>query len=78
MAVGLEVRVPFCDHTLLEYVWKVLGLIPIAPVGTNLADALFVAFGAFPLLCLTFGLLGAGLGARRTHPPTPAAPRPRT
>lgn len=23
MAVGLEVRVPFCDHTLLEYVWNV-------------------------------------------------------
>ncbi|MGW5052685.1 asparagine synthase (glutamine-hydrolyzing) [Actinokineospora sp. NPDC004072] len=23
MAVGLEVRVPFCDHRLLEYVWNV-------------------------------------------------------
>ncbi|MEN8656121.1 asparagine synthase (glutamine-hydrolyzing) [Streptomyces sp. 21So2-11] len=23
MAVGLEVRVPFCDHKLLEYVWNV-------------------------------------------------------
>jgi asparagine synthase (glutamine-hydrolysing) len=23
MAVGLEVRVPFCDHVLLEYVWNV-------------------------------------------------------
>ncbi|GHH43332.1 asparagine synthase (glutamine-hydrolyzing) [Lentzea cavernae] len=23
MALGLEVRVPFCDHTLLEYVWNV-------------------------------------------------------
>ncbi|MEK8146026.1 asparagine synthase C-terminal domain-containing protein [Streptomyces sp. M10(2022)] len=23
MAVGLEVRVPFCDHQLLEYVWNV-------------------------------------------------------
>jgi asparagine synthase (glutamine-hydrolysing) len=23
MAVGLEVRVPFCDHELLEYVWNV-------------------------------------------------------
>ncbi|MEE1740441.1 asparagine synthase (glutamine-hydrolyzing) [Streptomyces sp. BE147] len=23
MAVALEVRVPFCDHTLLEYVWNV-------------------------------------------------------
>ncbi|MFD8751879.1 asparagine synthase (glutamine-hydrolyzing) [Kitasatospora sp. NPDC059577] len=23
MALGLEVRVPYCDHTLLEYVWNV-------------------------------------------------------
>ncbi len=23
MAVGLEVRVPFCDHRLIEYVWNI-------------------------------------------------------
>jgi len=23
MASGLEVRVPFCDHRLVEYVWNV-------------------------------------------------------
>ncbi|UNO38353.1 hypothetical protein KGS77_00140 [Streptomyces sp. MST-110588] len=24
MAVGIQVRVPFCDHRLVEYVWNVL------------------------------------------------------
>ncbi|MBT2210895.1 asparagine synthase (glutamine-hydrolyzing) [Actinomadura sp. NEAU-AAG7] len=30
MALGLEVRVPFCDHTLLEYVWNVPWKIKVA------------------------------------------------
>jgi len=46
MAVGLEVRVPFCDHRLLEYVWNVpwrlksLGGVPKALLREAVADLL--------------------------------------
>lgn len=47
----------------------------VAPVGANLADALVFSLGIFPLLCLTFAVLGAGLGARIARPPALAAPQ---
>jgi hypothetical protein len=40
----------------------------VAPVGVNLTDALAFCLGIFPLLGLTLGVVGAGLGARTTHP----------
>lgn len=46
MAVGLEVRVPFCDHRLVEYVWnvpwelKTCGRVPKGILRRALADLL--------------------------------------
>jgi hypothetical protein len=42
----------------------------VAPVGVNLSDALVFSLGIFPVLGLTFAVIGAGLGAG-----TAAAPR---
>ncbi|MFD7324857.1 hypothetical protein ACFV9D_27860 [Streptomyces sp. NPDC059875] len=49
-----------------------------APVGVNLADALYFSLGVFPVLGLTIGVIAAGLGARNARPPAVAPPRPRT
>ncbi|HYZ03063.1 MAG TPA: hypothetical protein VFA92_16320 [Candidatus Binatia bacterium] len=38
----------------------------VAPVGTNLTGALVFCLGIFPVVALTLGVIGAGLGARRT------------
>jgi len=37
----------------------------VAPLGVNLADALISSLGIFPVLGLTFGVIGAAVGARR-------------
>ncbi|MDT9687088.1 hypothetical protein Q5762_01735 [Streptomyces sp. P9(2023)] len=43
-----------------------------APVGANLTDALIFALGIFPVLALTLGVIGAGLGARGRATSQPA------
>jgi len=50
----------------------------IAPVGANLADALIFCLAVFPVIGLTFGLLGAVLGARTRDATAgqPAVPEP--
>jgi hypothetical protein len=48
----------------------------VAPVGVNLTDALIFCLGIFPVLGLTLGVIGAGLGAGTTRPPTTAPPQP--
>jgi hypothetical protein len=37
----------------------------VAPVGVNLEGALLFCLGIFPVFGLTFGAVGATLGARR-------------
>jgi hypothetical protein len=41
----------------------------VAPVGANLTDAVIFSFGIFPVLGLTFAVIGAGLGARTAELP---------
>ncbi|HHY66270.1 MAG TPA: asparagine synthase (glutamine-hydrolyzing) [Alicyclobacillus sp.] len=59
MAVGLEVRVPFCDHRLVEYMWNVpwsikmaggreKGLLRVAMKGLLPEDALWRKKSPFP------------------------------
>jgi hypothetical protein len=50
----------------------------VAPVGANLTGALIFCLGIFPVLGLTLGVIGAGLGARTTGPPGAAPPQPHT
>jgi hypothetical protein len=40
----------------------------LAPVGTNLSDALAFCLGIFPILGLALGVIGAAAGARRGVP----------
>jgi hypothetical protein len=44
----------------------------VAPVGTNLPDALVFCLGIFPVLGLTLGVIGAALGARHAVPNDPS------
>jgi hypothetical protein len=46
----------------------------VAPVGVNLADALVFCLGIFPVLGLTLGVIGAGVGAQTTHRAVPNDP----
>ncbi|OHV75206.1 hypothetical protein [Pseudofrankia sp. BMG5.36] len=46
-----------------------------AAVGANLTDALVFALGIFPVLGLTIGVIGAGLGARNARPPAASPPQ---
>ena len=46
----------------------------VAPVGTNLASALVVCLGILPVLGLTLAVIGASLGARRSHRAVPHDP----
>jgi hypothetical protein len=46
----------------------------VAPVGANLPEALIFCLGIFPVLGLTLGVIGAGLGARTTHSAVPDDP----
>jgi hypothetical protein len=45
----------------------------VAPVGANLPEAVIFCLGIFPVLGLTVGVIGAGLGARAARPPAGAA-----
>ncbi|GES21031.1 hypothetical protein Aple_039270 [Acrocarpospora pleiomorpha] len=47
---------------------------PVAAVGVNLADALVFCVGIFPVLGLTLGVIGAGLGALTARHAVPGDP----
>jgi hypothetical protein len=47
----------------------------VAPVGANLTGALIFCLGVFPVLGLTLGVIGAGLGALTTHRAVPGGDR---
>jgi hypothetical protein len=44
----------------------------VGPVGMNLPEAITFCLGIFPIFGLSLGVLGAGLGARRTIPNDPS------
>jgi asparagine synthase (glutamine-hydrolysing) len=61
MSVGLEVRVPFCDHRLLEYVWNIpwsmqtadgreKSILRLAAAGLVAADILIRAKSGYPAM----------------------------
>ena len=62
MASGLEVRVPFCDHRLVEYVWNIpwefknrnnvsKNILREAAVGLLPEDVLYRKKSPYPDLC---------------------------